>query len=59
LQAPTPSSHWNFDKPKGVFRGPYEYSVPGHDADYLPQNEKLEGEPKTEDAPDAQPAPAQ
>jgi cytochrome c oxidase subunit 1 len=58
-QTPTPPPHGNFDKPIEVFRGPYEYSVPGHDADYLPQNEKLEGEPKTEDAPDAQPAPAQ
>jgi cytochrome c oxidase subunit 1 len=38
-QTPTPPGHGNFDRPMEVFRGPYEYSVPGHDTDYTPQNE--------------------
>jgi cytochrome c oxidase subunit I len=38
-QTPTPPPHGNFDKPVEVFRGPYEYSVPGHVSDYTPQNE--------------------
>lgn len=38
-QTPTPPPHGNFSKPIQVFRGPYEYSVPGHEADYSPQNE--------------------
>jgi cytochrome c oxidase subunit 1 len=38
-QTPTPPPHGNFDKPVEVFRGPYEYSVPGHAADFTPQSE--------------------
>ena len=38
-QTPTPPPHGNFDKEVEVFRGPYEYSVPGHATDYTPQNE--------------------
>ena len=38
-QTPTPPPHGNFTKPMEVFRGPYEYSVPGHAADFTPQNE--------------------
>ena len=38
-QAPTPPPHGNFDKPVEVHRGPYEYSVPGHAKDFLPQNQ--------------------
>jgi cytochrome c oxidase subunit 1 len=38
-QTPTPPGHGNFTKPIEVFRGPYEYSVPGHDTDFTPQNE--------------------
>jgi cytochrome c oxidase subunit 1 len=38
-QTPTPPGHGNFTKPIEVFRGPYEYSVPGHATDYLPQND--------------------
>jgi cytochrome c oxidase subunit I len=38
-QTPTPPPHGNFDKPLQVYRGPYEYSVPGHAADFTPQNE--------------------
>jgi cytochrome c oxidase subunit 1 len=38
-QTPTPPGHGNFNKPIEVFRGPYEYSVPGHATDFTPQNE--------------------
>jgi cytochrome c oxidase subunit 1 len=38
-QTPTPPPHGNFAHPPRVYRGPYEYSVPGHDKDYTPQNE--------------------
>ncbi|MGB2867343.1 MAG: cbb3-type cytochrome c oxidase subunit I [Bacteroidota bacterium] len=36
---PTPPPHGNFLTPPEVYRGPYEYSVPGNHKDYLPQNE--------------------
>ena len=37
---PTPPiAHGNFETVPTVQRGPYEYSVPGHDRDYLPQEE--------------------
>ena len=36
---PTPPPHGNFIKPLEVFRGPYEYSVPGKSKDFLPQTE--------------------
>jgi cytochrome c oxidase subunit 1 len=39
-QTPTPPGHGNFTKPIEVFRGPYEYSVPGHALDFTPQNER-------------------
>jgi len=38
-QTPTPPPHGNFTKPVQVYRGPYEYSVPGHATDFTPQNE--------------------
>jgi cytochrome c oxidase subunit 1 len=38
-QTPTPPPHGNFAHAPQVFRGPYEYSVPGHEADFTPQNE--------------------
>jgi len=34
---PSPPPHGNFLTPPAVYRGPYEYSVPGMDEDYLPQ----------------------
>jgi cytochrome c oxidase subunit 1 len=40
-QTPTPPPHGNFTKPIEVFRGPYEYSAPGHATDFTPQNEPL------------------
>ena len=36
---PTPPPHGNFLTPPSVYRGPYEYSVPGATKDYSPQNE--------------------
>ncbi len=38
--APTPPPHGNFETPPEVYRGPYEYSVPGKTEDYSPQFEK-------------------
>jgi cytochrome c oxidase subunit 1 len=38
-QTPTPPPHGNFPVTPVVYRGPYEYSVPGHSKDYTPQNE--------------------
>jgi len=38
-QTPTPPPHGNFTSAPRVFRGPYEYSVPGHAADFTPQNQ--------------------
>jgi len=38
-QTPTPPPHGNFLKEPIVYRGPYEYSVPGHKTDFTPQNE--------------------
>ena len=37
--APSPPPHGNFETIPTVYRGPYEYSVPGRDKDYYPQNE--------------------
>jgi cytochrome c oxidase subunit I len=39
---PTPPPHGNFLKIPEVFRGPYEYSVPGAKRDFLPQNQPQE-----------------
>jgi len=36
---PSPPPHGNFEELPTVYRGPYEYSVPGRDSDYWPQNE--------------------
>jgi len=38
-QTPTPPPHGNFLRPPQVYRGPYEYSVPGYKEDYVPQNQ--------------------
>lgn len=35
---PTPPPHGNFIEEPVVYRGPYEYSVPGNAKDYVPQN---------------------
>jgi cytochrome c oxidase subunit 1 len=36
---PSPPGHGNFARTPTVYRGPYEYSVPGVERDYLPQDE--------------------
>ena len=38
-QTPTPPPHGNFTKPIEAHRGPYEYSVPGAQGDFVPQNQ--------------------
>jgi len=35
---PSPPPHGNFAELPTVYRGPYEYSVPGNKEDYWPQN---------------------
>ncbi|MBI5149791.1 MAG: cbb3-type cytochrome c oxidase subunit I [Candidatus Omnitrophica bacterium] len=37
---PTPPGHGNFTKVPTVYRGPYEYSVPGAAKDFSPQNQE-------------------
>jgi cytochrome c oxidase subunit 1 len=37
--APSPPPHGNFTRPIVAYRGPYEYSVPGHPTDFTPQSE--------------------
>jgi cytochrome c oxidase subunit 1 len=39
---PSPPPHGNFKTLPTVYRGPYEYSAPGRDLDYWPQNEPPE-----------------
>jgi cytochrome c oxidase subunit I len=34
---PTPPPHGNFETEPVVYRGPYEYSVPGKAVDFIPQ----------------------
>jgi cytochrome c oxidase subunit 1 len=36
--APSPPPHGNFEAVPTVYRGPYEYSVPGREEDFLPQD---------------------
>jgi len=36
---PTPPPHGNFSTPVEVYRGPYEYSVPGAQKDFTPQDQ--------------------
>ena len=44
-EAPTPPPHGNFPGPlPTVYRGPYEYSSPLVEEDYLPQAKRLEGQ---------------
>ena len=40
--APSPPPHGNFTTPPVAYRGPYEYSVPGKDSDFLPQDQPSE-----------------
>ena len=41
--APSPPPHGNFLGPVVAYRGPYEYSVPGHPTDFTPQGEPPAG----------------
>ena len=36
-----PRAHGNFDEPPRVYRDPYDYSLPGATADFVPQNERV------------------
>lgn len=38
--APTPPPHGNFSEPVNVYRGPYDYSLPGSSKDFVMQNQK-------------------
>jgi cytochrome c oxidase subunit I len=51
---PNPAPHGNWEKVPTVYRGPYEYSLPGAPDDWYPQSSKLPND--REPAP--QPAPA-
>jgi cytochrome c oxidase subunit 1 len=51
---PTPPPHGNFVKDIAVYRGPYEYSVPGAEKDFTPQSEP----PQVDKPPGAIPAAA-
>jgi cytochrome c oxidase subunit I len=39
-QAPSPPPHGNFDHPPVIYRGPYDYSAPGHAQDFVPQTQE-------------------
>jgi cytochrome c oxidase subunit 1 len=43
--APSPPPHGNFTHAPVAYRGPYEYSVPGHVRDFTPQFEPPEMAP--------------
>ena len=38
--APSPPPHGNFTTTPAAYRGPYEYSVPGHPTDFTPQYQR-------------------
>jgi cytochrome c oxidase subunit 1 len=38
---PSPAPHGNWETLPTVYRGPYEFSVPGASEDFIPQNKKL------------------
>jgi cytochrome c oxidase subunit I len=50
-QTPTPPPHGNFTREIRVYRGPYEYSIPGEKQDYMPQNEPKPRPPMGKPAP--------
>jgi cytochrome c oxidase subunit 1 len=45
---PSPPGHGNFEVTPTVYNGPYEYSVPGMERDFLPQNEIAPDEARLE-----------
>ncbi|MEE8476912.1 MAG: cbb3-type cytochrome c oxidase subunit I [Gemmatimonadales bacterium] len=44
---PSPAPHGNFEVAPTVYRGPYEFSSPEVEEDFLPQNAPLNGERRT------------
>ncbi|MFQ5703850.1 MAG: cbb3-type cytochrome c oxidase subunit I [Gemmatimonadales bacterium] len=48
---PSPPKHGNFETTPTVYRGPYEYSSPLVEEDFLPQNRKLDSDPEPAMAP--------
>ncbi|MQA90466.1 MAG: cytochrome c oxidase subunit I [Gemmatimonas sp.] len=48
---PSPPPHGNFDSMPVVYRGPYEYSSPESEEDYLPQDAPPAEAPRPEPAP--------
>ena len=46
--APSPPPHGNFVTPPRVFRGPYEYSVPGDPTDFTMQSQSAGTPPPPE-----------
>ena len=55
--APSPPPHGNFETVPVVYRGPYEYSSPLSDEDYLPQTEPPPKAPIPVPEPEAEPDP--
>ena len=49
-QCPSPPGHGNFAVMPTCYRGPYEYSVPGREDDYWPQNMPPDGHADDSDA---------
>jgi cytochrome c oxidase subunit 1 len=43
---PSPPPHGNFTETPTVYRGPYEFSSPLVEEDFLPQNKKLDSDPE-------------
>ena len=54
--APSPPPHGNFDTEQHIYRGPYEYSVPGAADDYTMQNAPTIGTVSEESKPAVQPS---
>lgn len=58
--APSPPvGHGNFEHTPVVYRGPTEYSVPGHDKDFTPQSEPDPAPPEPEPEPEPAEEPAE
>ena len=53
--APSPPPHGNFAHAPVVYRGPYEYSLPGRERDFTMQNEPVEATERTRRKPVAEP----
>jgi cytochrome c oxidase subunit 1 len=49
---PSPPPHGNFTAMPHVYRGPYEYSVPGRESDFWPQWDAPDGRPAADRSPD-------